>query len=135
MLIDDVAIRVKAGNGGRGAVAFNKNLMELGPVGGTGGRGGSVYFEGVADLGALRPFRHQKEVVARSGEDGRGQFVDGKSAEDIVVKVPVGTVIHAEKGEIEITKIGERFFDCEGRARRPRQLSFSFCDEYLAAGV
>ena len=44
MLIDDIIIKIKAGNGGRGAVAFNKNMMSLGPVGGDGGNGGSFYF-------------------------------------------------------------------------------------------
>ena len=47
MLIDNVTIRIKAGNGGRGAVAFNKNKMMLGPVGGNGGAGGDIYFEGI----------------------------------------------------------------------------------------
>jgi len=116
MLIDDVTVKVKAGDGGRGAVAFNKNLMELGPVGGTGGRGGSVYVIGVADLGALRPFRTKKEVAARNGEDGRAQFVDGKSAEDVVVRLPVGTVIHnlSKEKEMEITKIDERLLIAKG---------------------
>ena len=53
MLIDDVKIRVKAGRGGCGAVAFNKTKMSLGPTGASGGNGGDVYLEGVSDLGVL----------------------------------------------------------------------------------
>jgi len=63
MLIDDIKIKVKAGHGGRGAVAFNKNLMSLGPTGGNGGRGGSVYLEGVSDIGALSYFRGKTETA------------------------------------------------------------------------
>lgn len=101
MLIDDVTIRVKAGNGGTGKVAFNKNLMSLGPAGGTGGKGGSVFFEGVSDLSTLNQFRFRKEIVAKSGLDGRGQFCDGNDAEDVYIKIPVGTVIHFIPSDIQ----------------------------------
>src|SRR3989344_839029 len=87
MLIDDVTIKVKAGSGGTGKVAFNKNLMSLGPAGGTGGKGGSVFFEGTSDLSTLNQFRFKKEIVAKNGENGRGQFCDGPDAGDIFVKV------------------------------------------------
>jgi len=109
MLIDDVKIRVTAGNGGKGAVAFNKNPMSLGPVGGKGGEGGSVYVKGISDLSALNKFRFKKEFKAENGQDGRPQFCDGSNADDLILKVPVGTVIHnLETGEsTEITKIGE----------------------------
>ena len=62
MLIDEVVIKLEAGNGGRGAVAFNKNMMSLGPVGGSGGKGGRIYFEGVFDLNALGQFRYKKTI-------------------------------------------------------------------------
>src|SRR3989338_597993 len=75
MLIDDVAIKVRAGNGGKGAVAFNKNLMSLGPTGGSGGNGGSVYFEGVSDLSSLGQFRYKKNIKAKDGENGKGNFL------------------------------------------------------------
>jgi len=109
MLIDDVKIRATAGAGGKGAVAFNKNLMSLGPVGGSGGKGGSVYVEGISDLSALNKFRFKKEFKTENGQDGRSQFRDGNNADDLVLKVPVGTVVHnLETGEnIEITKIGQ----------------------------
>lgn len=110
MLIDDVTIKVKAGDGGRGAVAFEKNKMALGPTGGTGGSGGNVYLEGVFDLSALNQFRHKKELKAENGKDGRGQYRDGITGSDLILKVPVGTVIHklSDNTDQEIIKIGER---------------------------
>lgn len=116
MLIDDIKIRVIAGSGGKGMVAFNKNLMSLGPVGGSGGKGGSVYVEGISDLSALNKFRFKKEFKAKNGEDGRSQFRDGHDAEDLVLMVPVGTVVHNLKTgqDFEITKIGERALVVQG---------------------
>lgn len=116
MLIDDVTIKVASGKGGKGAVAFNKNMMSLGPAGGSGGNGGNVYIEGVIDLGALRKFRNQKEFYAENGHDGRGQFVDGHAGADIILKVPTGTVIHNlnTKNDVEIVKIGEQILIAQG---------------------
>jgi GTP-binding protein len=109
MLIDDVTIRVSAGHGGKGAVAFNKNLMSLGPAGGSGGRGGNVYAVGVSDLSALGQFRFKKEFAAENGRDGRDQFRDGYDGEDLVLKLPVGTIIHNLTAgvDIEIEKTGD----------------------------
>ena len=116
MLIDDVTIDVSAGHGGRGAVAFDKNLQALGPAGGSGGKGGSVYFEGVFDLGALQQFRFKKKIAAKNGDNGKEQFCDGRDSDDIVLKVPVGTVIHNITTGItkEITAIGERLLAAQG---------------------
>lgn len=116
MLIDDVTIKLEAGDGGDGKVAFQRNKMSLGPTGGTGGAGGNIYFEGVSDLSALRQFRFKKEIRAEHGGIGRPQFVDGKTPEDIVLKVPVGTVIHnLDTGEeAEIVQIGEWFLGAKG---------------------
>ncbi len=94
MLIDDVTIRVAAGHGGKGAIAFNKNMMALGPAGGSGGKGGSVWAEGVSDLSALGQFRYKKEIAAEDGQEGRGQFRDGHDGKDLVINVPVGTIAH-----------------------------------------
>ncbi len=94
MLIDDVKIKVRAGRGGNGAVAFNNIKMNLGPTGADGGQGGSIYLEGVSDLGALIQFRYKKEITAKSGGRGKTQLNDGADGEDIVLKVPVGTVVH-----------------------------------------
>jgi len=109
MFIDDVTITVRAGNGGRGAVAFNKNLQEYGPVGATGGAGGNVCFKGSSDLSMLRAYRYKKVFAAENGEDGRGQFRDGADGEDLVLPVPTGTVIHnlAMGTDQEVTRVGE----------------------------
>ncbi len=66
MLIDEVTVKIQAGNGGDGAVAFNKNMGSLGPAGASGGKGGSVYCEGISDLGALRHFLFKKSIVAQT---------------------------------------------------------------------
>lgn len=109
MLIDEVTIKIKAGDGGRGKVAFNKNMNQYGPVGGSGGKGGSIYIGGSSDLSILNSFRFKKEFAAKNGEDGRAQFRDGANAEDLVLKVPVGTIIHnlTAKTEEEVVTIGE----------------------------
>ncbi len=116
MLIDDIKIKISAGSGGKGAVAFNKNMMSLGPVGGSGGKGGSVYGEGISDINALIQFRFKKEFAAENGGDGRGQFRDGRDGADLIFKIPVGTVIHnlTNENEIEIQKIGERALLAQG---------------------
>jgi len=116
MLIDDVKIKVKAGRGGDGAVAFNNIKMHLGPTGADGGRGGSVYFEGVSDLSALLQFRYKKELEAENGERGKRSLNDGADAEDLVLKVPVGTVIHnlLTGQDSEIVSIGQSFLVAKG---------------------
>jgi GTP-binding protein len=109
MLIDDITIKIKAGDGGKGCVAFDKNKFAKGPAGGSGGKGGDLYFVGVSDLGALKQFRFKKEAVAENGKNGKGHFCDGRDGEDVFIKVPVGTIVHflIKKQKIEIVKIGE----------------------------
>ncbi len=116
MLIDDVNVRISAGHGGKGAVAFNKNLMSLGPAGGSGGLGGRVYAEGVSDLSALGQFRFKKEFAAEDGQEGRGQFRDGHDGKDLVLKVPVGTIAHnLTTGEdVEVEHVGQRVLLAKG---------------------
>ncbi len=116
MLVDDITIQVAAGNGGDGAVAFNRNKNELGPSGARGGDGGNVYIEGVADLGALRQYRFKKNYRAAPGQHGGHQFTDGKNGTDITLTAPVGTVIHfVETGSrLELLKIGERILIARG---------------------
>ena len=120
MLIDDITITVEAGNGGRGAVAFNKNMMSLGPTGGSGGIGGSVFVEGVSDLNALSQFRYKKVIKAKDGGNGKGHYCDGPDGDDLVLKIPVGTVIRKiEAGTVqetveEVLKIGERILVAKG---------------------
>jgi GTP-binding protein len=110
MLIDDVTVRLEAGHGGKGAVAFNKVRLALGPTGADGGRGGSIYFEGVSNIDALSLYASRKGIRAENGKDGRGQFIDGRGGEDLILKVPTGTTIkNMETGFTrEITRVGER---------------------------
>ena len=116
MLIDDIKIKISAGKGGVGAVAFNTNLKSLGPTGASGGKGGSVYALGVSDISALQQFRFKKEFGAENGGNGRGQFHDGKTGADLTLKLPVGTVIHnlTNGNDTEIQKIGEGVLLAEG---------------------
>lgn len=116
MLIDDITIKIKAGSGGKGKVAFNKNLMSLGPAGGNGGNGGNLYIEAVSDLAVLNRLRFKKEFHAENGQDGRIQFSDGTTGKDLVIYVPVGTVIHDLTNGIdtEIVKIHERVLVAKG---------------------
>lgn len=116
MLVDDVTIKVRAGKGGKGSVAFNKNMMSLGPTGGSGGHGGDVVFEGVSDLSMLNQFRYKKELAAEDGLFGRDQFRDGHRGEDLILRVPVGTVIHdlTKKTDHELTHIGEQIVIAKG---------------------
>lgn len=133
MLIDDVTIRVKAGNGGPGAVGFNKVPLMLGPTGGDGGNGGDVILEAVSDIGALMQFRHKKEALAKDGASGGKQQKDGERGESAIVKVPVGTVIHnlTTGFDDELVHVGDRITVAKGgmggkgnfRFRSPRDPS------------
>ncbi|MEI8343730.1 MAG: GTPase ObgE [Candidatus Moraniibacteriota bacterium] len=116
MLLDDVKIEISAGNGGKGCAGFNKNLMSLGPAGGSGGKGASIYFEGVSDLNAFNQFRFKKQLFAEDGRDGKGQFCDGPDGKDLIIKLPVGTVITntETKEAFEITKVGEQVLAVKG---------------------
>lgn len=116
MLIDDVKIEVTAGHGGKGCASFNKNLMSLGPAGGSGGNGGNIIFIGVSDLNALGQFRYKKQIEAPNGREGKGQFCDGPNGKDLIVKIPVGTVIHNldTEEDSEITSIDQKILIAKG---------------------
>ncbi|HIW54554.1 MAG TPA: GTPase ObgE [Candidatus Ruthenibacterium merdigallinarum] len=101
MFIDTAKIFIKAGKGGDGAVAFHreKYVAAGGPDGGDGGRGGDVVFVGDPNLSTLMDFRYKRKYVAQPGENGRGSNCSGKNAPDLVVRVPLGTVVRdAESG-------------------------------------
>lgn len=103
MFTDYVKIIVKAGNGGDGAVSFRreKYVAAGGPDGGDGGKGGSVYFEVDPDSNTLIDFRYQKKFKAENGKNGEGAHRYGKSGEDLVIKVPLGTIVKdAETGRV-----------------------------------
>ena len=109
MFIDVAHIKVIAGKGGDGAVAWRREKYEPagGPAGGDGGNGGSVILETDTGLHTLMDFRYQKEYRAKNGENGRSKKQFGKDGEDIILKVPVGTLIKDEKTGHVIVDLNE----------------------------
>src|SRR6476469_4948441 len=112
--VDQVRIFVKAGDGGAGAVAFRreKYIERGGPSGGDGGNGGSVIFEADEGLTTLLDFRYQQHHRAKSGQGGMGNDCNGAAAEDLILKVPVGTLIkEADSGELlcDVSQQGQRY--------------------------
>jgi GTPase len=95
MFIDFAEIEIKAGDGGDGAVAFRreKYVPKGGPSGGNGGKGGDIIIEAHHNLSTLLDFRYKKKYNAQNGEPGGNSLKDGKSGEDMIIKVPVGTLI------------------------------------------
>jgi len=116
MLIDEVKITVKAGNGGDGKVAFNSNAMTLGPTGASGGNGGNVYIEGVSDMSVLERLRFTKVVKAGNGGNGQEQFRDGHTGEDTVILVPAGTIVTNlnTKAVYDILQVGDKVMITKG---------------------
>jgi GTP-binding protein len=95
MFVDRVSISIKAGDGGNGAIAFRreKYVDKGGPSGGDGGRGGSIFFVAEPGMSTLYDFKFRRIIEAKSGEKGMTKNRFGASAEDIYIKVPVGTVV------------------------------------------
>ena len=95
MFVDEVVIKVKAGNGGDGCTAFRreKYIPDGGPFGGNGGRGANIIFKTDLGLRTLLDLRYQKLIKAPKGENGSGKNQNGKGAKDVVIKVPVGTTV------------------------------------------
>jgi GTP-binding protein len=117
--VDEASIRVTAGNGGHGCVSFRreKYIPKGGPDGGDGGDGGDVWLEGDSGLNTLADFRHARHFRARNGQPGAGQQKTGKSAEDVIVRVPLGTIVRAaETGELigEVLEHGQRLLVARG---------------------
>lgn len=99
MFIDSAKIRLKAGRGGDGAVAWRCEKYEPagGPHGGDGGRGGDVIIKADEGLHTLMDFRYKREYKAQNGENGMNKLKYGKAGEDIILKVPVGTLVKDEE--------------------------------------
>ncbi len=103
MFVDIAKISIKAGDGGDGAVAFHreKYVASGGPDGGDGGRGGNIVFIADTNLSTLADFRYKRKYAAKKGENGRGGRCNGKKAEDLIIRVPKGTVVReVESGRI-----------------------------------
>ncbi|MDH3979780.1 MAG: GTPase ObgE [Gammaproteobacteria bacterium] len=117
--IDEATIDVRAGDGGNGCVSFRreKYIPMGGPDGGDGGDGGSVYLEADSSINTLVDFRHSRKFLAERGEGGKGNNCTGKSGADLVIKVPVGTLVHAEETGEEIGDLvrgGQRLLVAKG---------------------
>ena len=118
-LVDEAEITVIAGNGGNGCVGFRREkfIPMGGPDGGDGGDGGSVWLVADENLNTLVDFRHQKQFRAQRGENGMGRQMYGKAGEDVVIAVPVGTVVHnVDTDEVigDMTEHGERLLVAQG---------------------
>ena len=109
MFIDRAVIEVRSGKGGDGAIAFlrEKFIAKGGPAGGNGGRGGSIYLRASKTINTLFNFRHSKAFIADDGEKGGNKNQFGKYAEDIIVDVPIGTVVFEEKDNIFLGDLNE----------------------------
>jgi GTP-binding protein len=111
--LDLAKVYIRSGSGGPGCASFRREkFIEFGgPDGGDGGRGGDVWAEAVDGLNTLIDFRYQQHFRAESGEHGMGQQRTGKSGEDVVLRVPVGTEVLDEDGETliaDLKRIGDR---------------------------
>ncbi|MGZ5048441.1 MAG: Obg family GTPase CgtA [Usitatibacter sp.] len=116
---DEAKIEVIAGKGGDGSASFRREkfVPRGGPDGGDGGRGGSIFAVADSNLNTLIDFRYTRIFRAKGGEDGRGRDQYGKGADDIVLRVPVGTVIKdAESGTViaDLAKEGARALLAKG---------------------
>ena len=119
MFIDEVKVEVQAGNGGNGCLAFRREkYIEMGgPFGGNGGNGGDVVFEVDEGLNTLIDLRYSKKYRAKNGEHGQGKGMHGKNAQDLIIKVPPGTVVtDTETGFIlgDLTKKGDSLIVAAG---------------------
>jgi len=117
--VDEVTIQVKAGDGGDGCVSFRreKYIPFGGPNGGDGGDGGSVYLVGDPNLNTLADFRHVRSFNAERGESGKGDNCTGKSGDDLLINVPVGTIVNnVETDEVigDVTEAGQKLLVAQG---------------------
>ena len=117
--LDQVKIYVKAGNGGDGSPSFRREkFIEYGgPDGGDGGKGGSIILKSERNLNTLIDYRYQQHHKAERGENGMGQNRTGKSGDDLILKVPLGTQVFEEDNKTliyDFTKTGEKFVAAAG---------------------
>ncbi|HET7322525.1 MAG TPA: GTPase ObgE [Longimicrobiaceae bacterium] len=119
MFLDQATIHIRAGRGGEGAVSFRRESYEPrgGPDGGDGGRGGNVILRVDPQLSTLLDFRYRQEYRADNGKRGEGSNRTGKSGDDLILRVPPGTVVRdAESGEVlgELVEPGEEVVAASG---------------------
>ena len=119
MFVDRAKITIKSGKGGDGAVTFRKEpfVPEGGPDGGDGGRGGDVVFVADRNMRTLMDFRFQRKYFAEDGQNGMKKKRFGKSGEDLIIKVPMGTVVIDEESGLvmkDLTEDGQKFIAAKG---------------------
>ncbi|WP_461207252.1 GTPase ObgE [Clostridium sp. DL1XJH146] len=119
MFIDKAKIFIKSGNGGDGFIFFRREKFVAagGPEGGDGGRGGSIILVGDRNLTTLLDFRYKRKYEAQSGQNGGRSNCFGKSADNLIIRVPVGTVVRdteSNKIMVDINKDGEQFIIAKG---------------------
>ena len=111
MFVDKARITIKAGNGGNGAVSFHreKYVNAGGPDGGDGGKGGDVVFVVDDNMSTLVDFRYKRKFAAENGQNGGSNRCSGRSAEDLIIKVPRGTLLRdSETGRLLADISGDR---------------------------
>ena len=117
MFVDTAKVSLKAGDGGNGAVSFRREIYipKGGPDGGDGGRGGNIVFKADKDTNTLVDFRFTPILTAENGKNGAGQRAAGRSGKDLIVEVPVGTVVR-KNGEIiaDLTADGQETIIAKG---------------------
>ncbi|MFC1677382.1 GTPase ObgE [Planctomycetota bacterium] len=119
MFIDEAKIQVTAGNGGNGCLSFRreKYIAKGGPDGGNGGRGGHIYFQAVGNLDTLTDFTGRHHWKAKNGGDGEGSNKTGADGEDLIIKVPPGTLIYDTEIDLllkDLNEVGMKVCICEG---------------------
>lgn len=116
--IDELEIFIEAGKGGNGVVRFRREKFRPkgGPSGGDGGKGGDVYLEGSRDIALLGKYKFKKSFKAENGGNGGNNSLYGKGGEDLVILIPIGSVIINldTRKEFELTKEGERILILKG---------------------
>jgi GTP-binding protein len=119
MFLDEARITAKAGDGGNGCLAFRREkfVPRGGPSGGDGGRGGHVYLESTLRHNTLIQFRYNRIFKAERGRHGEGSNRHGKDGEDLIIQVPVGTIVHNnDRNELiyDFTQPDEKVLVCQG---------------------
>lgn len=115
MFIDEIKVYARAGHGGKGAVAFHREayIPKGGPSGGNGGRGGSVILQADHDLNNLIGQYYVPRLIAQSGEAGMGKGMDGHAGKDLIVKVPIGTLVWKLDEPAKLEPVAEEESDTE----------------------
>jgi GTP-binding protein len=117
--IDQVKVYVAAGNGGKGCVSFRREkfIPRGGPNGGDGGRGGHIIFRSTGNINTLLDIRYQKQYRAEKGQHGMGSDMHGRNGKDLVIPVPLGTLVKDEEtGEVlyDLTEEGQEYIAAKG---------------------